>query len=100
MDLRQFDLNLLVIFKQLLIDRRVSSTADKLGLSQPAVSNALKRLRVMLKDELFVRTARGMEPTPYALQLVEPISSALDALQNALSQRDSFDPLSSERTFT
>ena len=100
MDLRQFDLNLLVIFNQLLKDRRVSSTADKLGLSQPAVSNSLKRLRVMLKDELFVRTARGMEPTPYALQLVEPISSALDALQNALSQRDSFDPLSSERTFT
>jgi len=71
MDLRQFDLNLLVIFNQLLKDRRVSSTADKLGLSQPAVSNALKRLRVMLKDELFVRTARGMEPTPYALQLLE-----------------------------
>ena len=89
-----------MIFNQLLKDLRVSSTADKLGLSQPAVSNALKRLRVMLKDELFVRTARGMEPTPYALQLVEPIHSALDALQNALSQRDSFDPLTSERAFT
>jgi DNA-binding transcriptional LysR family regulator len=82
------------------MDRRVSTTADKLGLSQPAVSNALKRLRVLLKDELFVRTARGMEPTPYALNLVEPMGYALDTLQNALNQRDSFDPVTSERTFT
>ena len=100
MDLRQFDLNLLVIFNQLLKDRHVSSTANKLGLSQPAVSNALKRLRLLLKDELFVRTARGMEPTPYALKLVAPIADALGALENALSQRDSFDPANSERTFT
>jgi DNA-binding transcriptional LysR family regulator len=82
------------------MDRRVSTTADKLGLSQPAVSNALKRLRTLLKDELFVRTARGMEPTPYALNLVEPMGYALGTLQNALNQRDSFDPATSERTFT
>jgi len=100
MNLRDIDLNLLVVFNQLLMDRRVSTTADKLGLSQPAVSNALKRLRVLLKDELFVRTARGMEPTPYALNLVEPMGYALDTLQNALNQRDSFDPVTSERTFT
>jgi DNA-binding transcriptional LysR family regulator len=100
MNLRDIDLNLLVVFNQLLMDRRVSTTADKLGLSQPAVSNALKRLRVLLKDELFVRTARGMEPTPYALNLVEPMGYALDTLQNALNQRDSFDPATSERTFT
>jgi DNA-binding transcriptional LysR family regulator len=91
---------LLVIFNQLLIDRRVSTTADKLGLSQPAISNSLKRLRTLLKDELFVRTARGMEPTPYALHLIEPIGYALSTLQNALNQRDSFDPATSERTFT
>jgi len=100
MDLRDIDLNLLVIFNQLLMDRRVSTSADKLGLSQPAVSNALKRLRVLLKDELFVRTSRGMEPTPYALHLIEPIGYALSTLQNALNQRDSFDPTTSERTFT
>ncbi len=100
MDLRQIDLNLLVIFNQLLRDRRVSSTADKLGLSQPAVSNALKRLRVLLNDDLFVRTSRGMEPTPYAMHLVEPIGYALGTLENALNQRDSFDPLTSERVFT
>jgi DNA-binding transcriptional LysR family regulator len=99
-DLRDIDLNLLVIFNQLLMDRRVSTSAEKLGLSQPAVSNALKRLRALLKDELFVRTSRGMEPTPYALHLVEPIGYALSTLQNALNQRDSFDPATSERTFT
>jgi DNA-binding transcriptional LysR family regulator len=60
----------------------------------------LKRLRTLLKDELFVRTARGMEPTPYALHLIEPIGYALSTLQNALNQRDSFDPATSERTFT
>ena len=100
MNLRDIDLNLLVIFNQLLIDRRVSTTADKPGLSQPAISNSLKRLRTLLKDELFVRTARGMEPTPYALHLIEPIGYALSTLQNALNQRDSFDPATSERTFT
>jgi DNA-binding transcriptional LysR family regulator len=100
MELRQIDLNLLVIFNQLLLDRRVSTSADKLGLSQPAVSNALKRLRTLLKDELFVRTAKGMEPTPYAMHLVEPIAYALGTLQNALNQRDSFDPATSQRTFT
>jgi DNA-binding transcriptional LysR family regulator len=100
MDLRQIDLNLLVIFNQLLQDRRVSTSAEKLGLTQPAVSNALKRLRALLNDELFVRTARGMEPTPYAMHLAEPVGNALSSLQNAFSQRDTFDPTTSSRTFT
>lgn len=100
MDLRQIDLNLLVIFNQLLLDRRVSTSAEKLGLTQPAVSNALKRLRTLLNDELFVRTARGMEPTPYAMHLGEPVGNALSSLQNAFSQRDTFDPATSSRTFT
>lgn len=100
MDLRQIDLNLLVVFNQLLLDRSVSVTADKLGLSQPAVSHALKRLRTLLKDDLFVRTSRGMEPTPYAMHLVEPVGYALGMLQTALSQRDKFDPATSDRTFT
>jgi DNA-binding transcriptional LysR family regulator len=100
MDLRQIDLNLLLIFNQLLLDRRVSTTAEKLGLTQPAVSNALKRLRTLLNDDLFVRTARGMEPTPYAMHLAEPVGYALGTLQNAFSQRDTFDPKTSSRTFT
>jgi DNA-binding transcriptional LysR family regulator len=100
MDLRQIDLNLLVVFNQLLLDRRVSTSADKLGLTQPAVSNALKRLRALLNDDLFVRTGKGMEPTPYAMHLAEPVGYALSALQNALNNRDSFDPETSDRTFT
>jgi DNA-binding transcriptional LysR family regulator len=99
MQLRDIDLNLLVIFNQLLIDKRVSAAAETLGISQPAVSNALKRLRVLLKDELFLRTSRGMEPTPYALHLAEPVIYALNALQTALSTRDSFTPETSARNF-
>jgi len=99
MDLRDIDLNLLVVFNQLLLDRNVSTAADKLGLTQPAVSNSLKRLRSVLKDELFLRTSKGMEPTPYALHLAEPVIYALNTLQTALTTRDSFDPLSSTRTF-
>lgn len=99
MDLRDIDLNLLVVFNQLLLDRSVSTAAEKLNLTQPAVSNALKRLRAALKDELFLRTSRGMEPTPYALYLAEPVIYALNALQTALTTRDSFDPTTSTRNF-
>ena len=69
MELEDIDLNLLVVFKQLLVERRVSKVADNLGLTQPAISNALARLRTLLGDELFLRTPSGMEPTPYAEQL-------------------------------
>lgn len=99
MNLREIDLNLLLVFNQLLLDRSVSTAAEKLGLTQPAVSNALKRLRAVLKDELFLRTSRGMEPTPYALYLAEPVIYALNALQAALTTRDSFDPKTSSRNF-
>jgi DNA-binding transcriptional LysR family regulator len=99
MNLRDLDLNLLVVFNQLLLDRSVSVAADKLGLTQPAISNSLKRLRSVLNDELFLRTSRGMEPTPYALHLAEPVVYALNALQSALTHRDSFSPQTSQRTF-
>lgn len=99
MQLRDIDLNLLVVFNQLLSDRRVSTAAETLGVTQPAVSNALKRLRVLLKDELFLRTSRGMEPTPFALQLAEPVAYALGTIHSALNQQSSFDPATSTRTF-
>lgn len=98
-DLRNFDLNLLLVFNQLLLDRSVSVAAERLGITQPAVSNALKRLRTALKDDLFIRTSKGMEPTPYAQHLSEPVLYALNALQSVLVRRDSFDPLTSTRTF-
>lgn len=100
MELRDLDLNLLLIFNQLLIDRRVSTAAESLGLTQPATSNALKRLRKALNDELFVRTHRGMEPTPYALQLADSITLAIETLREAFKHEEQFDPLTARRTFT
>ncbi len=100
MDLARLDLNLLLVFHQLLRDKRVSAVAQALGMSQPAVSSALGRLRASLGDELFLRTPRGMEPTPYAQQLAEPVALALDGLQQALTVRASFVPASSTRRFT
>ncbi len=99
MDLKDIDLNLLVIFQQLLQERRVSAVANNLGLSQPTVSNALNRLRQQLGDELFLRTSRGMEPTAFAMQLAEPISYALSAIHETLNQRTRFEPANSERKF-
>lgn len=99
MELRDLDLNLLVVFHQLLLDRSVSAAADSLGLTQPALSNALKRLRSRLNDELFVRTREGMAPTPYALHLAEPVAQALATLRGALNHPAGFDPASSQRRF-
>lgn len=100
MELKDVDLNLLLVFHQLLMERRVSAVAEKLGLSQPAVSNSLKRLRLLLGDELFLRTSKGMEPTPYANQLAEPIAYALSTIHNSLNDKQTFDPLTSNRKFT
>ena len=99
MDITKLDLNLLVVFHHLLIHKRVSVIAPLLGMSQPAVSSALGRLRAHLGDELFLRTQGGMTPTPYALQLAEPVAMALDGLQQALNVRAAFDPLTSTRSF-
>jgi DNA-binding transcriptional LysR family regulator len=100
MELKDIDLNLLVVFNQLLVERRVSRVADNLGLSQPAVSNALARLRKLTDDTLFLRTTRGMEPTPYAQQLAEPVAYALGMIHSAVNQKTSFDPATAKRAFT
>jgi len=100
MELSRIDLNLLLVFHHVLILKRVSAVATLLNMSQPAVSSALGRLRATLGDDLFLRTQRGMEPTPYALQLAEPVANALDVLQQALIVRAAFDPETSTRNFT
>ena len=99
MNLKDIDLNLLVIFQQLLQERRVSAVAVNLGLTQPTVSNALNRLRQQLGDDLFLRTSKGMEPTAYAMQLAEPIGYALAAIQETLNQNTRFDATTSQRKF-
>lgn len=100
MELRDIDLNLLVVFSQLLRQRRVSAVAEALGITQPAVSNALNRLRKLLGDELFLRTSKGMVPTPLAESLAEPIAEALDAIHHTLNARTHFDPATSTRAFS
>jgi DNA-binding transcriptional LysR family regulator len=92
MELHELDLNLLVVFNQLLQQRRVSKVAEHLGVSQPAVSNSLAKLRKLLGDELFLRTPQGMQPTPYADQLAESVSYALAMIHSGLNQRSSFEP--------
>ena len=92
------DLNLLVVFDALMRDRSVTRAGQRLGLSQPAMSHALTRLRHMLKDELFVRSPNGMMPTPRAEQLATPIRIALDGLQQSLEPTQ-FEPAKAAATF-
>ncbi len=99
MNLNDLDLKLLRVFHQLMIERRVSSAAQSLGVSQPAVSNALKRLRGLLGDELFQRTAQGMLPTPLAEQIAEPIAYAIDAIRSVVNHQVHFDPATAQRDF-
>jgi DNA-binding transcriptional LysR family regulator len=94
----QIDLNLLRVFDCLLEERNVTRAGDRLGLSQSAVSHALGRLRLLLDDELFVRRATGMEPTPRALEIGPALHSALLQMQSALAPAG-FDPATTERRF-
>ena len=100
MKLRSIDLNLLAVFDAIAAEGNLSRAARKLGMSQPAMSNALARLREVVDDPLFVRTGRGMEPTPRARLIAEPIRQALDLIQNSLRLDNAFDYASSRRTFT
>jgi DNA-binding transcriptional LysR family regulator len=93
-----FDLNLLIVFDAVMQERNVTRAGGKIGLSQPAVSHALSRLRHMLKDELFIRTPDGMVPTPRAEQLAAPLRRALNDMQLAL-EPETFVPQEANRLF-
>ena len=99
MNIRDLDLNLLRAFDAVLRDKSVTAAAARLDLTQPAVSNALARLRGLFGDPLFVRTPRGMNPTPLAQELAGPVRQALGLIEAALAQGAGFDPASSTRTF-
>src|SRR5260221_5645194 len=92
------DLNLLVVFDAIMMERSVTRAGRRLGLSQPAMSHALTRLRHVLRDELFVRSPNGMMPTPRAEQLATPIRIALDGLQQSLEPVQ-FEPSKATTTF-
>jgi DNA-binding transcriptional LysR family regulator len=99
-NLNMVDLNLLRVFEAMMREGSVSQAAQRLNLTQPAVSNALARMRVAFDDPLFVRTRSGMEPTAVARTLYEPIEHGLTAIRTALSENFRFDPSTSRRRFT
>jgi len=99
MNVRDVDLNLLRVFDAVLREHGVTAAAAGLGLTQPAVSNALARLRGVFGDPLFVRTPTGMDATPFARELAEPVRQALALLEAALAHGPGFDPASAARAF-
>jgi len=98
-DILDLDLKLLVAFEAVLLQRNVTAAAQSIGLSQPAMSTCLGKLRKVLNDPLFVRTSRGMEPTPFAMDLVDPIRHALHLIRQTLNRDKHFDAATSTRTF-
>lgn len=94
-----FDLNLLRVLDALLREGSTVKAGNRLGLSQPAVSSALSRLRHSLGDELFVRQGQGIVPTDYARSLAAPLHEQLDRLEELLAGPGKFDPATAEMTF-
>lgn len=100
MNFAAFDLNLLRVFDALMRERSATRAGEQIGLSQPAVSAALNRLRDLLDDKLFVRQGNDMVPTPRAEVLAPGIQDALQSLERMLTGKRTFDPTKIERSFT
>jgi DNA-binding transcriptional LysR family regulator len=100
MNFAALDLNLLRVFNAMMIDLSTVRAGERVGLSQPAVSSALGRLRQITGDDLFVRDGNRMVPTPRALALRIPIQSALQQLEEALAQTIAFNPAAADNQFT
>jgi DNA-binding transcriptional LysR family regulator len=98
-NVQDIDLNLLRVFDAVLRERGVTPAAARLGLTQPAVSNALARLRALFGDSLFVRTPAGMDATPFARGVAEPVRQALALLESALAHGPGFDAATATRAF-
>jgi len=99
MHIDSIDLNLLRLFDAVYRARSVSKAAESLGLTQPAASHGLGRLRLLLKDALFIRAPGGVSPTPRAERLAQAVQSALGTLEDALNEPDRFEPGASRKTF-
>jgi DNA-binding transcriptional LysR family regulator len=94
------DLNFLYVLQALFEEKSVSRAADRLGLTQPAVSHALGRLRVLFRDELFVRAGAVMAPTPTGERIARGTINALTLIQREIWDAKAFDPLTTRRTFS
>ncbi len=99
MDIRSVDLNLLPVLDALLRHRSATLAARELNMSQSALSTALGRLRVLLGDELFVRTGRGLRPTARASALGEPVAEIIERVRDRVLQSATFDPRASRAEF-
>lgn len=99
MNVSRIDLNLLVFLDVLLRERNVTKAASQLGITQPAMSNGLKRLRDLFNDPLLIRTSEGMTPTERAEELQPIVRSILSDVEKAIQPTTIFDPLESDRTF-
>ena len=99
MNLSDKDLNLFVVFDVIYTERNLTKAGQVLGITQPAVSNALSRLRENFNDDLFIRTSKGMTPTPVAENMVKDIRQALDLIRNSISESETFNPKTANATF-
>ena len=99
MDFHGIDLNLLVAFDALMNEQSVTRAATQVGVSQPAMSAALSRLRKLFGDPLFMRSAEGLTPTARARELAEPIARALQQLESTLVKKPEFVPGKASFTF-
>ncbi|WP_062365358.1 LysR family transcriptional regulator [Variovorax paradoxus] len=99
MNINSIDLNLFLVFQAIYATRSVTLAGDRLGMTQSAVSNALKRMRERFNDALFVRSADGMVPTPVAERLIAPIEEGIACLVQAVDQGRTFEPETSSRIF-
>ena len=86
-------------FDVIYTEKNLTKAGQVLGITQPAVSNALSRLRELFGDDLFIRTSKGMIPTPVANQIIKDVRSALSLIQNTISETEKFDPSIAEMTF-
>ncbi|MFL0804874.1 MAG: LysR family transcriptional regulator [Agarilytica sp.] len=99
MNIKDIDLNLLTVFAAIYQTQNISRAAERLGMSQPATSNALNRLRKILEDPLFVRNPRGVTPTQKAKELAPTLTQAIDLIQNCLNEKTDFNYATAEREF-
>ena len=98
LNLRGLDLNLLPVFESVYEARSLSRAAERLAMTQSAVSHALSRLRSVFRDELFVRRPRGVSPTPVADKIYAKLRGALGSVRDSITERRTFDPKTSERS--
>ncbi len=99
MKLSDVDLNLFVVFDAIYTEANLTRAGEIIGITQPAVSNSLSRLRTLFNDPLFVRTAEGMVPTPIAQNIIGPVRQSLGLIRSSIQESDSFKPLSSDKRF-